>query len=330
MQISDIGEFGLIDKIHRILGARSNRDGQLHLGIGDDAAIFKTPKDSYSIATVDTMVEGVHFDIRFTDFQSLGWKALAINLSDIAAMGGRPKWALVNLILPDKVSVENILDLYRGLKKAAHRFSTTIIGGNIAKSVSELSITITVLGEAKKKRWLKRSAAQPGDVIAVTGYLGSSHAGLQVLKRNDNRRLYSQVINRHLRPEPRFDFIELCQKHRIPLNACIDLSDGLSSDLRHICEASRVGAVVYVDRLPIHSETKRMAAQCSENVFHYAIDGGEDYELLLTMSGKNFEKAKFFFGKQLTMIGTITSEKKILIRSGNKEIPLIPGGYTHF
>lgn len=329
MRISDIGEFGLIDKIQAILGL-SGRSNRLHLGIGDDAAIFETPKGYFSIATVDTMIEGVHFDLRYTDFQSLGWKALAINLSDIAAMAGRPKWALVNLILPDKLSVENIQDLYRGLKKAGRRFNTTIIGGNIAKSASELSVTITVLGEARKNRWLKRSSAKPGDVIAVTGYLGSSHAGLQVLKNNKNNRFFSHVINRHLRPVPRFDFIELCLKRRIPLNACIDLSDGLSSDLRHLCEASRVGAVINCDRLPIHRETRKVSDQYTKNVYDYALDGGEDYELLVTMSMKNFEKAKYFFKKQLTMIGEITSGKKIILRSGNKELPLTAGGYTHF
>lgn len=329
MQISDIGEFGLIDKIQRILGSRGG-DRQLRLGIGDDAAIFETPKGSCSIATVDTMAEGVHFDLAYTDFQSLGWKAMAINLSDVAAMGGRPKWALVSLILHDKLSVENILDLYRGLKKAARRFDTTVIGGNIAKGRSEFSVTITVVGEVKKNRWLKRSSAKPGDVIAVTGHLGSSHAGLQVLKHHENRRFFSHIIGRHLRPVPRFDFIDRCRKHQISINACIDLSDGLSSDLRHLCRASRVGAVIDGDHLPIHPETRKASDRYTKNVYDYALDGGEDYELLVTLSRQNFAKAKYFFKKRLTMIGEITTGKKILLRSGHKEIPLAARGYTHF
>jgi len=323
MQIREIGEFGLIEIIKKYCTGKPDKD--LRLAVGDDAAVFKSSA-KYTIATTDALVEGIHFDLRHTDFERLGWKALAVNLSDIAAMGGTPRWTLVSLMLTDDIQVENIESFYRGMRKCARRFRTTIIGGNVAKS-GQFSVTVTQLGETK--RILKRSGACVGDVICVTGNLGGSHAGLKALQNGLSQTKFSKAVLAHTRPIPRL--AEISKLDRIKIHACIDISDGLASDLNHVVKASLCGAEISLDKIPIDRETISIAKLFGEKGLDYALNGGEDYELLMTMDEINFRKAKKILRNRLSAIGRITKNKKLrgLDKSGNT-MELRPAGFRHF
>ncbi len=328
MHIGEIGEFGLIELIQKAVSAKKSG---LILGIGDDAAVFKTSKSKWHCATVDALVEGIHFDLRFTDFQTLGWKSIAVNISDIAAMGGEAKWALVALAIPDQISTENILELYQGMRRCAGRFGASIIGGNISRARSDFSITVTLLGEVKSKNILERSGARDGDIIAVTGDCGAAHAGLQVLKKGLDPTKFPHCIKKHLSPMPRRNWIAGLLKHHVKINSCIDLSDGLASDLHRLCQSSKVGAELQPDRIPIHDETKAISRLCNEPASAFGLNGGEDYELLMTLPKKEFIRAKKILKNNLAAIGVITQTKKIVgIYSNGEKIEIPPNGYTHF
>lgn len=327
--IGKVGEFGLIELIKRTLFSSKTKAG-LVLGIGDDAAVVQTSKGRLNVITVDAMAEGIHFDLRTTDFRKLGWKAMASNLSDLAAMGADPKWALINLTIPNKVTVENISKLYRGILACTKRFGGQVIGGNITRARNEFVICITALGEVDNQGVLKRSSARPGDVIAVTGDLGASHAGLRLLQKKDQNGSYGHVIRKHQTPVPRIDLIQKLKKAGIKIHACIDISDGLSSDLKHVCEASKVGAQVLSDLLPIHSATKRASAALDEDAVDYALNGGEEYELLMTLAPVQFEKAKQILGKNITAVGRIHTSRVITVMRNGKKRRLTAKGFKHF
>jgi thiamine-monophosphate kinase len=328
MRIEQIGEFGLIELIRK---AVSKKTPEVILGIGDDAAVFKTPKTKWNLATVDSLVEGVHFDRRFTDFETLGWKSLAVNISDIAAMGGNPRWALLNLTLTESISTENVMSLCRGIKRCADRFHTRVIGGNISRAHADFSVTVTMLGEVSPKYCLRRSGAKVGDVIAVTGDVGAAHAGLKVLQSSLDKKLFPHSVRKHLTPTPRNRWIAELLRNKIRIHSCIDLSDGFVSDLHHVCEASRVGAELRKDQIPIHEETKRISELMNENALDYALHGGEDYELAITLTKAEFRKAKSILKKNLTVVGLITKTKRIIgISSGGEKAEILPTGFKHF
>lgn len=324
-----VDEFGLIDRIERILSSRST-DKQLVLGMGDDAAVFKTSKNTWNVATVDALAEGVHFDMRFTDFKQLGRKAMASNLSDIAAMGAVPQWALIHLSIPAGVTVKNITDLYRGISAYAKKFGTQVIGGNIARAQSEWIIVVTLLGEVKPANMLKRSGAKPGDIVAVTGDLGGSHAGLKILRHAMERGKFPYVIRKHLTPAPRNEWIQKLLQKGIKINACIDISDGLSSDLHHVCRSSKVGAELIMEQIPYHPETQKVAAFLNEKLEDYILHGGEEYELLMTFTRSNFEKARIVLGKHITPIGTINTSRTLTALCNGRKIRVQAKGYKHF
>lgn len=328
--IQRVGEFGLIDLIGKVLSSGSN-DSNLILGIGDDAAVFKTPKKVWNVATVDALTEGVHFDLRNTDYKTLGWKALASNLSDIAAMGAVPKWALVNLTIPAKIRIENITELYRGIAACARKFKTRVIGGNITKATKEFVIGISLMGEVDPQHVLKRSSAKPGDVIAVTGDLGGSHAGLRILKHSKRSKVFSYVVRKHLMPVPRNQWALRLLNSGVKINSCIDISDGLSSDLSHVCRASKVGAELNLEKIPVHPETYKVAELLNENVLNYILHGGEEYELLMTLSPQNYKKAKAILGKHITGFGIVNASRSIIAsRHDGKKIIIGAKGFKHF
>lgn len=327
--IRKVGEFGLIDMIRQAL-TPERKNSALVIGIGDDAAVFRTSGHLWNVVTVDAMAEGVHFDLRYTDFTKLGWKAMAANISDLAAMGAVPKWGLVNLTLPDKLTAADIKELYRGISKCSKKYGTQVIGGNITRAKSEFVIGITVLGEVEKKNILKRSSAKAGDIIAVTGDLGSSHAGLRILQTKRRSNSFRYVLRKHLTPMPRINRVRELLTSGVKIHACIDISDGLSSDLGHICAASKVGAELDLDTLPIHSETIQAAAVLGEDVLAYALNGGEEYELLMTMTPQSFRKAKAILGRHITNIGTVNASGKITGYHQSKKIAVKAKGFTHF
>ncbi len=330
MRLSDIGEFGLIERIRKA-GAR--RASRALIGIGDDAAeLFISPGEAL-LATTDLLLEGVHFDLRTTDLYSLGWKAAAVNLSDIAAMGGAPRYCLTALGIPAAAPVETIAEFYRGARACLAKFDAELVGGDTCRSRRGFMISVTMLGETLRGRAVTRGGAAPGDRIFATGTLGDSGAGLELLQKAEGRsqkgKEATKLIAQHLRPVPRV--IEGMKLARSGVaSAMIDVSDGFSSDLGHICEESRVGAEVFAERIPLSKELRAAARRLSLPVLDYAMSGGEDYELLLTVPPKRTKMLRSLRIKA-TEVGVITAGGgMVLIDERGLRRPLYAAGYDHF
>ncbi len=305
MKVAELGEFGLIDLLAKMIkdaGVDKIGEEQPIIGIGDDAAAWRGD-NAIQLATVDTMVQDVHFSLKTITWQELGWKSLAINLSDIAAMGGVPKYALVALALPEDTPVAAVTKIYEGMIAAARQYQLAIVGGNISRA-PEISITITVLGSSPENKMLRRDTAIPGDIIAVTGHPGSAAGGREMLAKKLKFKpdAAKYLRDAFLHPLPRIAEGQLLVKNGI--TTAIDISDGLLADLRHICEASRVGARVEIDRLPIHEAVK---AGFGERAVELALAGGEDYELLFTGRADAIERVKAEMTCPVTIIGEITA-----------------------
>jgi thiamine-monophosphate kinase len=326
MKVSELGEFGLIDQLAKM--APASKANRPVIGIGDDAAAWRS-ESSLQLATVDTMVQGVHFSLETITWQELGWKSLAINLSDIAAMGGIPRYALVALALPEDTEVADVTRLYEGMIEIAGLFDVAIIGGNVSRS-PEVSITATVLGGSLNGEVLKRSAARPGDKIAITGYPGSAAAGLEMLSQNLQFGTETSTYLRHAftRPRPRVKEGQLLLK--LGITTAIDTSDGLLADLRHICEASGVGAEINTGLLPVHPAIARGFGERTQGL---VLSGGEDYELLFTGKTEIVEKARAKMEYPVAVIGEITSGKPgeiSLIDAGGSPVKFEKTGWKHF
>jgi len=310
MKVSELGEFGLIDLLAKMV--YTSRDNQvpswqeLLIGIGDDAAAWHSDA-STQLTTVDSLVQDVHFSLDITPWNELGWKALATNLSDIAAMGGSPRYALVALALPSHTEVEDVTALYRGMLELAQQSGVVIIGGDIS-SAPIIVITITILGNTRNqdKHILTRSAAKSGEQIAVTGYLGAAAAGLEMLTKQlrFDTEAATYLKKAFLHPHPRITEGELLVEQGV--KTAIDISDGLISDLNHICKASQVGARIKIDRTPIQPAVK---ANFGDKSLELALSGGEDYELLFTGSTEVIAKVKKAASCPITVIGEILADK---------------------
>jgi thiamine-monophosphate kinase len=330
MKVSELGEFGLIELLNKMVDdAKINKAlPDLIVGIGDDTAAWKTT-GQVQLATVDTMVQNIHFTLETTTWEELGWKSIAINLSDIAAMGGVPNYALIALALPEDIESEDIKELYSGMINIAREYKVGIVGGNISRA-PQVSVTVTVLGNSPENKILKRSNAKPGDTIAITGYTGSAAAGLEMLK--NNLALKSKIIrylrNAFVHPAPRIEEGQLLVKHGI--TTAIDTSDGLLADLQHICEASGVGAKVITNLIPINDMVK---ASFKEKSLQLGLGGGEDYELLFTGNAEIIAKIKKAIKCPVTAIGEITKDKpgKIELYDANgNQVKIDRTGWTHF
>jgi thiamine-monophosphate kinase len=333
MKVSELGEFGLIDLLAKIAGKGQGVPAahrqQLLTSIGDDAAAWRSDA-SIRIATIDCLVQDVHFTLKMTTWNELGWKALAVSLSDIAAMGGIPKYAQVSLGLPSHTEVEDIADLYKGIVELGEQFGVAIVGGNISNAPL-VFIDTAVLGSVKEPdRILTRSAARPGEQIAVTGYLGAAAAGLEMLKEQIPLAPEADASLRtaFLRPYPRVAEGQLLVEQGV--KAAIDISDGLISDLSHICQSSQVGARIEVDCVPVHPEVKTKFDQKS---LEMALSGGEDYELLFTASSEVIERVRNQASCPITVIGQITADKTgkiVLFDSEGKPFKPAKTGWQHF
>ena len=332
MKVSELGEFGLIELLADIVDRTKNPQDsswqRLLIGIGDDAAAWQGDS-SIQLATTDSLIQDTHFDLNITTWEELGWKAIAVNLSDIAAMGGIPKYALISLALPGELETDCISSLYQGMAQIANQFGVAIIGGNIA-SASRTMITVTVLGSLESKSALTRSAAVPGDQVAVTGYTGLSAAGLKMLKQKlsfdaETSRLLRRA---HLQPTPRINEGQVLLRHGV--RAAIDISDGLIADLTHICKASKVSARINKDSVPIHPILQsNFKSDCQQ----LALSGGDDYELLFTASSQIINQVKQAISCPMTVIGEITKGtpgQVTLIDAAGKSIPWRQGGWEHF
>ncbi len=326
MKLSELGEIGFLKKIEALLPLS---DKSVLLGIGDDAAAVRISKGKMLLATTDLLTDGIHFDLRYISFFQLGAKALLVNISDIAAMAGIPKYVLIAIAVPDYIKLEELNELYAGIKKTASSYNVAIIGGDTSGSKHSLTINITLLGEAKEGKIITRDGARLGDKIFVTGTLGDSSAGLELLKKVKRR---GYLIERHLLPTPRVKEGLFLSNNRLA-TSMIDISDGLSTDLNHICEQSRVGAIIYEDKIPLSKELKK--AELKKSPLDYALSGGEDYELLFTVKARDIKKVYNAISKgrlSATMIGEITEMKKgsLIVDSKGQKMPLLPTGFNHF
>ncbi len=325
MKVRELGEFGLIDHIARMV--RGSHKPDLILGIGDDAAAWHA-NAGVELATTDILVEGVHFNLGYAPWEDIGWKALAVNISDIAAMGGNPEYALVSLALPPDTDVQSVTEMYSGMLEIASQYGVAIVGGNVS-SAPQVVLSISVIGTSMGTL-LTRSAAAPGEMVAVTGWLGGSAAGLGVLKGDvhvpaDVARILSVA---HLRPRPRV--AEAQTLVRSGVRTSIDISDGLLSDLQRICEASRVGATIWLERLPIHESMEKAYGADSARL---ALSGGEDYELLFTAQTDLIEDVRADLGIPVTVVGEIVSSDKAaveVIDAGGHVVDVGTAGWDHF
>jgi thiamine-monophosphate kinase len=330
MKVSELGEFGLIHVIRRLVSYRAGikRAQTVELGIGDDAAVLRPPR-GLTLATTDTMVQNIHFRLEHTSLRDLGWKALAINLSDIAAMGGYPLNALVSLSIPSETDVRSILDFYRGFLTLADQEGVELAGGNLSFA-PQWVINVTIMGETGPgRKHLVRSGAKPGDLIAVTGWPGLSAAALRFYSQASGCRVRSRSIfaRSHRHPEPRLAEGRLLKT--LGIKAAIDVSDGLLADLGHICEESRVSAVVYKASLPVHPRLKAVFPDEAEGL---VMAGGEDYELVFTGPASAVRLAAGRLKVPVTIIGEVLPRGRVAVQVRDKhgQVCKPPGGWDHF
>ena len=333
MKFSEIGEFGFIESIKK--ECITSLKGVIK-GIGDDCAVFGPYPGRVLLFTTDMLVEDIHFlRDKLTPYQ-LGWKAIAVNLSDIAAMGGRPLYILISLAIPAKTNVEVIQDLYKGMKDICEHYTVNILGGDTVASPDKLIINISLIGDAKEKEVIYRSGARPGDKIYLTGNVGDSFAGLKILKNEISppNSISKHFIKVHNEPKPLIETGRIIATSGLA-SAMIDLSDGLLSDLRHICKESGVGAMLFRGRIPLSSELKLLASRTKFNPLDLALSGGEDYILLVTVHEANSKDFELLFKDKrpspLYLIGEIREEQGIRMVNDDGSIEEIDiRGFNHF
>lgn len=336
-EISEYGEFGLIDHLTKDL--QIHQPGTLK-GVGDDAAVIDN-NGFLTLVSTDMMVEGIHFDLMYFPLKHLGYKAIISNLSDICAMNAHPRQVTVSIAISNRFSVEALEELYAGMKAACDTYQVDLVGGDTTSSNKGLIISVTAIGQGQKDKMTYRKGAKPGDLICITGDLGAAYLGLQLLERE--KQVYLQhegvqpdledqkhAVGRFLKPEARTDMIDILEKAQLVPTAMIDLSDGLSSDLMHICKQSQVGALVEEEGVPIHPDTKMLALKFNLDPINCALNGGEDYELLFTIDPKDVDKIRLL--PDIYIAGEIIpKEDGVKIQtSGGKLHDLYAQGWKHF
>jgi thiamine-monophosphate kinase len=333
--VSGLGERGLIERIRQRLPPPPSH---LMVGPGDDAAVIAGERGALQVLTTDALVEGVHFDRRFSSPADIGHKALAVNVSDVAAMGGTAQIALLSLMLPESTTVEAVDGVLDGLLALAKELKVALAGGNITRSTGPLVIDVTVMGFAKPRKVLTRSGGKPGDILYVSGTIGAAAAGLDWLRANESRRAepptpaVADCVSRHRRPEPRTRLGSALGRMRAA-SACMDLSDGLADAVQQIAEASGTGARVDAAKVPLHPGAVDWFTTAGSDPLERSLRGGDDYELLFSVPARRRSRLRgvshAIRGLSLTAIGELTSNKAIeLIRDG-AATPL-PAGFSHF
>jgi thiamine-monophosphate kinase len=336
-EISSLGEFGLIEYLTK---NNETRQAGTILSIGDDAAVIDQFGRQCVIST-DLLLEGIHFDLMYTPLKHLGYKAVAVNLSDIYAMMATPTQITISLGISNKFSVEALEEFYEGVYAACERYNVDLVGGDTTSSKKGFVISVTAIGEVAPDKYVTRTGARVNDLICVSGNLGAAYLGLQLLERE--KRIFMEnpavqpdlesqkyLVGRILKPEPRADIADWLQEHGIIPTAMIDVSDGLSSELLHICNGSNTGCVLYEDKIPVHDDTRAMALQFQLGTAACALSGGEDYELLFTIKQEDYEKVTQ--NHDITVIGYITekSEGTHLHTKGGAKHKLTAQGWNAF
>lgn len=336
-EISQLGEFGLIDRISRNVTLYNNTSLK---GIGDDAAVIDAG-DELILVSTDMLVEGPHFDLAYVPLQHLGYKSVAVNVSDIAAMNGKTEQITVSIAITNRFSVEAIDALYQGITAACENYKVDLIGGDTTSSVSGLVISITAIGRVKKDKVVYRSGAKPNDIICVTGDLGAAFIGLQVLEREKqvfmtnpemqpNLENFEYMVGRQLKPEARADIIFELEELGITPSSMIDISDGLASELLHLSRNSGAGMRIFEDKIPIDQLTFQTAVEFNLDPITCALNGGEDYELLFTISQADHEKIKNH--PDIHFIGYVhdLKDQNVMISKQGTIVPLTAQGWNHF
>lgn len=336
-EINDLGEFGLITELSEY--ARK-KDKSTIVGIGDDAAIVDH-KGFQTVVTTDLLLEGIHFDLVYTPLKHLGYKSIVVNLSDIYAMMATPKQVTVSVGISGKFSVEAIKEIYKGIEKACDFYEVDLIGGDTSASLTGLCISVTALGIVEENKMVRRHTAKPEDLICVSGDLGAAYLGLQILEREkqiylENKNIQPELdknkylVERILKPEARRDIVRQLKAANVVPTAMIDISDGLSSELMHICTQSQVGCIVYDENIPIHGEAIQTAIQFNMDPSTAALNGGEDYELLFTIDKKDLDNIEDLF--DIKVIGKVVDKEqgmKLVAKSG-KAYDLKAQGWQSF
>lgn len=334
--ISDLGEFGLID--HLTKNFKINQKSTVK-GIGDDAAVLSTDSSKEIVVTTDLLVEGVHFDLSYMPLKHLGYKAVMVNLSDVYAMNAYATQVTVSIAVSNRFSLEALEALYEGIHKAAEVYGVDVVGGDTTSSTTGLMISVTALGGVDLDTVVKRSGAQPNDLLVVSGDLGGAYLGLQVLERekevfkvNPNNQPdldgYTYIIERQLKPEARKDIVKLLKDLEVVPTSMIDISDGLSSEIIHLCKQSEVGCDLYEDKIPLDPQVISTCEEFNMDSTTVALNGGEDYELLMTISQQDFPKIKA--NPNLTVIGYMTEPGvgMNLVTRADTKIPLTAQGWN--
>ncbi len=334
--LESLGEFGLIDHLTKNIEIKNDSTIK---GVGDDAAVISTTK--HQVVTTDLLLQGIHFDLVYTPLLHLGYKAVMVNLSDVYAMNAIPKQIIVSIGVSSKFKLEHIDQLYDGIKRACANHNVDLVGGDTTTSLTGLTISITAIGEVDEADVVYRSGAQANDLICITGDLGGAYMGLQLLERekrvHEGQKSvqpdlsgYDYILERQLKPEARKDVIEYLSSIGVKPTSMIDLSDGLSSDILQICKESKVGCRLYENKIPIDHATSLMAEEINMNPLVAALNGGEDYELLFTISMEDYEKFSAESDIKIYTIGHITEESKgsYLITNADQEVELKAQGWT--
>lgn len=336
-ELENLGEFGLIDRLSQ--GIKHHHASTIK-GIGDDAAVIDVG-DKFLLISTDTLAENVHFNLMYSPLKHLGYKAAVVNFSDIYAMNGDVRQIVVSIAMSNRFSVEAVEEIYEGIKKACELYQVDLVGGDTSSSNSGLVITITAIGEVAKDEIVYRSGAKEHELIVVSGNLGAAYMGLQVLERE--RQIYIEnpslqpvlegvdyILERQLKPEARKDVVHFLKTLGVRPTSMIDVSDGLASELLHLCKASDLGCAIYDDKLPIDQETFRVAREFKLEPSVCALNGGEDYELLFSIKQTDFDKIKD--SEHFKIIGHFTDKNSgcnVVARSG-EIIPILAQGWNHF
>lgn len=331
-----MGEFGLIDRLTENLPKENE---STLCGVGDDAAVLHHPDDVDELVTTDLLLENVHFDLTYVPLKHLGYKSAVVNFSDIYAMNGTPKQITVSLGISSRFSLEHIEELYAGIRLACEQYHVDLVGGDTCASRQGLVISITCIGEAPRDRIVYRNGARPTDILCVSGDLGAAYMGLQLLEREKvasagNRDFVPDfagkeyLVERQLKPEARRDIVEALAAANIKPTAMMDISDGLSSELMHICNDSGVGCRVYEERIPIDYQTALMAEELNMNLTTAALNGGEDYELLFSVPLVDHDRVKAIEGVHVIGYVTEASEGCALVTRDNQEMRLRAQGWN--
>ncbi|MDG1427928.1 MAG: thiamine-phosphate kinase [Crocinitomicaceae bacterium] len=337
-ELEQLGEFGLIDHLTEKF---ENKQSSTSTGIGDDSAVISHSKDESMLISTDMLIEGVHFNLMYMPLKHLGYKAIAVNVSDICAMNGVAEQITVSIAVSSRFPVEALEELYDGIRAACDTFNVDLVGGDTTSSLSGLMISVTAVGRAKNDVITYRSGAKEHDLLVATGDLGSAYVGLQLLEREKqvfeaNAAIqpdldgHDYILQRQLKPEARIDVIKFLKELDVVPTSMIDISDGLASEIFHICKSSDVGCKIYDEKIPIDTETSMTAIDFNLNPITCALNGGEDYELLFTISQDDFEKIKG--NPHMTVIGHITDKAagKYLIDKQGAAIELQAQGWNHF